>query len=242
MPTLLVNDIHLYYEVHGEGEPLLLIGGLSNDVTDYARILPLLARGSKVVAFDNRGAGRSDKPDTPYTVEAMAEDTAGLLRALNLTCVDVLGVSMGGRIAAALTLAHPEVTRRLILVSTIMRPRPHTAWTARLLLFLVERVPKMRGSREYPQPRYAFRHQREASQSYDCSQRLGEIRVPTLILHGRKDKLAPSELVEEMHAGIKGSRKITFAGGHIFPFLRPGEFVNAVERFLSDENQVSRGS
>src|SRR5579863_2495968 len=104
MPTIKVNDLTMYYEIHGDGEPLVLIPGLRTDVSEYQRIIALLSAQNKVVALDNRGAGRTDKPDSPYSIELMADDTAGLLNALGIQSAHILGVSMGGRIAVALTL------------------------------------------------------------------------------------------------------------------------------------------
>src|SRR5215469_17759144 len=99
MPTVHVNGIDIYYETHGEGDPLVLIPGLATDVSEYQRIIAALADRYQVSALDNRGAGRSDKPDVPYSIEIMADDTAALLDALGITQTHVLGTSMGGRIA-----------------------------------------------------------------------------------------------------------------------------------------------
>ena len=74
MPSVRVNDIELYYEVHGEGSPLLLIPGLGVDVNFFRGIIDDLARSCRVVVFDPRGAGRSDKPDIPYSIDGMAKD------------------------------------------------------------------------------------------------------------------------------------------------------------------------
>jgi len=229
MPTLNANGINIYYEIRGEGDPLVLIGGLANDISDYERagILSLLGRDFKVVAFDNRGVGRSDKPDIPYSIEMLAEDVAGLLAALGLERVNVLGVSMGGRIALEFALAHPQTVNRLLLVSTA--PRVPPSWRRRVLLALYW-LPFFRG--KYRQPYYAFKRQHAASSSYDCTSRLHEIRIPTLILHGRRDAVAPYALAEELHAKISGSELITLAGGHSFLFWRPRQFVDAVRRFL----------
>src|SRR5579859_2633380 len=97
MPIVRVNDIEMYYEIHGEGEPVVLIAGLNSDHTLYRGILPRLAASYQVVAFDNRGVGQTDKPDIPYSIEMMADDTAGLLDALGITGAHILGTSMGGR-------------------------------------------------------------------------------------------------------------------------------------------------
>lgn len=232
MPTQHVNDITMYYEVHGAGEPLVLIPGLSADMSDYARLIAELARHFRVIAFDNRGAGRSDKPDTPYSIQMMADDAAALLDALGIGPAHIVGTSMGGRVAVDLALRHPEHVRSLILISTAVRPAPQTVWR-RLLLDVMPSLVRMRGSRKHPQPYYAFARQRTASRSYDATARLGEIRVPTLILHGKSDRLAPLALAEEMHAGIAGSRMTVFPGGHIFFFLRPKQVTDAITAFVS---------
>jgi 3-oxoadipate enol-lactonase len=79
MPYIKVNDIQMYYEIHGDGEPLVLIVGLGTDISEWHGIIHWLAQKYKVLAFDNRGAGRTDKPDTQYSIEMMAHDTAGRL-------------------------------------------------------------------------------------------------------------------------------------------------------------------
>lgn len=231
MPTVTVKDITMYYEIHGEGEPLLLIGGLSNDVTDYATMIPELARRYKVIAFDNRGAGRTDKPHSSYSIALMADDTAGLITSLDLGAVNVLGVSMGGRIAVDLALRYPQLVKSLILVSTFVR-RITPTWSWRLLAVML-RIPLWRRmGMKYPQPYYAVMRQRRASRDYDATDRLAEIGVPTLILHGKKDRLAPYALAQEMHAGIRGSQMITVDGGHLFLFMRQKPFLDAVVGFL----------
>src|SRR5258708_6484535 len=121
MPYVRVNDIQMYYELEGEGEPLALIVGLGTDISEWDVIIRWLANKYQVLAFDNRGAGRTDKPDIPYSIEMMAEDTAGLMQALGMKQARVLGISMGGRIALTLALRYPERVKKLVLVSTSAR-------------------------------------------------------------------------------------------------------------------------
>ncbi len=233
MPTARVNGITMCYEQHGAGEPLLLINGLGADMTLLGPIIAWFARSHRVVAFDNRGAGRTDKPDAPYTIELMAQDTAALMDALSLERANVLGISMGGRIALELALSCPNRVGRLVLVSTSAagRGKVTVSWPMRLLLPL-RWAGLLRG--KYPQPRYAYLRQRQASASYDATGRLGDIRVPALILHGRRDRSMPVDLAERMHAGIPGSRVELFRRGHMFfLFAERQQFLAQAGRFLA---------
>ncbi len=231
MPTVRVNDINMYYELRGEGEPFALLPGLGSDVSDYARIIEGLSKHYRVVALDNRGAGRTDKPDTPYSIEMMADDAAGLLTAVGISSTHVLGHSMGGRIALALALRHPELVRSLVLVSTSARVSGRRG-RVRLLGGFWRRMPVLRSLGDHPQPYYAFVRQFEASGNYDCSARLGEIRAPTLVVHGKRDRLVPLKLAEETHAGIRASKMVVLGGGHLRLFFKPEECVRAITEFL----------
>lgn len=233
MPTVKVNDITMYYEIHGRGESVVLIGGLANEVTDYIRvgIVETLSKKYQVIVFDNRGVGRSDKPDIPYSIEMMADDTAGLLQKLGIKIAYIIGVSMGGRIALDLTLRYPKLVRKLILVSTAARIT--NSFKRMLLLGLASRIKGFGVYKsEYPQPRYAFMRQKKASSEYNCVDRLSEITAPTLILQGNKDSLVSRRLVEELHEGIKNSKLLLFDGGHAFLFFKPEVFTDAVFEFL----------
>src|SRR5437764_634277 len=210
MPYIKVNDIRMYYEIHGDGEPLVLIVGLATDISEWEGIIGWLAKKYQVLAFDNRGAGRTDKPDTPYSIEMMADDTAGLMQTLGMERAHLLGISMGGRIALALALRYPERVRRLVLVSTSARSIKN--WR-RYFFGILSSAPIFRS--KYPQPHYAFMRQRQASFVYNCTDKLHVLQIPTVILHGKKDKIVPYTLAEEMHTGIKESKMLTVAGGQL---------------------------
>ena len=96
MPTARVNGIDLYYETYGDGIPLVLIMGLRRNLLWWYRQMPALSRHFQVIAFDNRGAGRSDKPVMAYSIPLFADDTVGLMDVLWIASAHVLGIAMGG--------------------------------------------------------------------------------------------------------------------------------------------------
>ncbi|TAK57092.1 MAG: alpha/beta fold hydrolase [Dehalococcoidia bacterium] len=120
MATARINDIDLYYEQHGDpaSEPLLLIMGFMMNAAAWASQVPAFAERYRVVAFDNRGAGRTTQPEAAYSIPQMAGDAAGLLDHLGIASAHVLGASMGGMIAQELAIRHPARVRGLVLACT----------------------------------------------------------------------------------------------------------------------------
>jgi pimeloyl-ACP methyl ester carboxylesterase len=219
VPTARINGIELYYEVQGVGPPVLLIPGLGADVRLFSGVASALAGTRRVVAFDPRGAGRSAKPDSPYSIPAMAGDAAGLLDHLDIEEATVIGYSMGGRIALGLVLDHRRLVGRLILAATSARPPGETTFGRRwFAMEVLSRIPLPKSID--PQPRFAFERQRQASRAFDCTDRLGQITVPTLVLHGRNDHIVPVRLAEELADDIPGARLVTVPGGHLSLAIR----------------------
>ena len=118
MPKTHANGIDVYYEITGTGEPLVLIAGLGYSLWMWHKMIPGLAKHFKVIAFDNRGVGQTDKPEGPYNAQMLADDTAGLLKELGIARAAILGHSMGGFIAQAFALTYPAMVSKLILSAT----------------------------------------------------------------------------------------------------------------------------
>jgi pimeloyl-ACP methyl ester carboxylesterase len=119
MPKAKVNGININYRVQGKGEPFVLIMGYSGDQTAWGFQTRAFRRYYRVITFDNRGVGKSDKPDGAYSTKMMADDTVGLMDHLDIKKAHVLGVSMGGMIAQAMAINYPERINKLVLGCTV---------------------------------------------------------------------------------------------------------------------------
>lgn len=122
MPTVKVRDINMYYEIHGEGQPLMMMMGLGSDLTMWMFQIPEFSKKYQVIVLDNRGVGRTDAPDKPYSIKMMADDTVGLMDALRIDRAHILGISMGGYIAQEIAIRYPRRTRSLIMATTTAAP------------------------------------------------------------------------------------------------------------------------
>jgi pimeloyl-ACP methyl ester carboxylesterase len=107
-----VNDLQMYYEIHGEGQPLVLLHGAFSAIgTSFEQLLPGLAEGRHVVAFELQGHGRTADIDRPLTLEALADDVGAAIDQLGLGRADIFGYSTGAAVALHVVLRHPEVVR-----------------------------------------------------------------------------------------------------------------------------------
>ncbi|MFQ5879819.1 MAG: alpha/beta fold hydrolase [Dehalococcoidia bacterium] len=121
MPTAKANGVNLFYEVAGEGFPLVLVSGFGADRlgwVDYQ--FPFFSQYYRTVIYDKRGTGQSDKPDISYTMEMFADDTIGLMDALGMERAHIVGISMGGVIAQTLGINYPDRVQSLVLSNTYM--------------------------------------------------------------------------------------------------------------------------
>ncbi len=145
MPKVKVGDINMYYEVHGKGEPLVMIMGAGGNIEWMRQAIPVYSREYRLVLFDNRGAGRTDAPDIPYTIAMMADDLAGLLDAIGIDSAHIQGGSMGGMIAQEFVLRYPERVRSLILACTYCGGPGSSIVTDPEAIRFAQRIPSLSG-------------------------------------------------------------------------------------------------
>jgi pimeloyl-ACP methyl ester carboxylesterase len=113
-----VGDLSMYYEIHGEGRPTLLLHGAYQTIDTIGPLLPGLAGTRQVIAVEAQGHGRTADVDRPITYEQMADDHAGLMRHLGIENADLVGYSMGGATALQMAIRHPELVRKLVVASS----------------------------------------------------------------------------------------------------------------------------
>jgi 3-oxoadipate enol-lactonase len=263
IPQVKVGGLNIYYEVRGDGRPLLLICGLGNDLSSWSLQVPDLARRYRVISFDNRGSGHTDAPDQPYSIRMMADDTAGLMDTLRIEKAHVLGVSMGGYIAEELAMSYPGRVTSLVLATTSVGPyllkiSLLQAWVRQALAGMTPMesfqimLPFMFNDRcfEDPQvvemavgtiaghsstPPHILARQMTACAEHDARDRIGRITAPTLVLAGKEDPFVPFSLSQELADSIPGARlRVLEGGGHGFSAVTADRFNRAVLEFLDE--------
>ena len=257
----------IYYETWGRGEPLLLISGLATDLRIWACQRMVFGRRYRCIALDNRGSGRSGKPDGPYSLEQMAADAVAVLDAEGIGRAHVVGHSMGSYIAQMLAVGYPDRLRSLTLAGTACRHQPwrlelldqwkETAQTRGVHAWARRAFPHLLGPRTawtlglfinllWPvilqQPSHGFDGQIAAllGAPEDAPVRLAGIEVPSLVICGSKDTLTTPADAADVAAAIPGARLVTLRGaGHGLMLEAAPDFNEAVLGFLRDVTSPS---
>jgi len=262
-----VNDVELYYEMSGRGPHLVLIEGLGVATWIWERQIPELSKDFTVLAYDNRGVGKSSKPAGPYTIRMMADDLAGLLDSLKIARAHILGISMGGFIAQDFALRYPQRVDRLVLVSTSAGGPDHVPMAPEVLaqVLATEGEPRALTRRKLalaysesfmqseavehlidlrlqdPQPPAAYLAQATAGATFNLSDQVHRIQAPCLILAATGDRLVPVANAYQLAKKIPNSRLKIFEGfGHQFFVEDAAAFNREVKQFLQTGSQPTR--
>lgn len=252
----------IYWDEQGQGAPLLLIMGLGYPSYLWHRTRPALAAQYRTIALDNRGSGRSDVPEGPYTIALMASDAAAVLDAASIDSAHVFGLSMGGMIAQEFALQYPKRVRSLILGCTApggpnavraeaevtrilkaqdmspeeaalaMRPYIYDAGTP------LERIEEdMAIRRQWFPRRQGYFGQLQAIFAWESYTRLAQIAAPTLVIHGESDKLIPPGNGKLIASRIPAAKLVMLAdASHIFTTDQTEAAHRAILGFLAEQS------
>ena len=240
MPTAKVNDINMYYEIHGEGEPLIFIQGLGTEISSAGFFTAELAKKYSVITFDNRGTGRTDKPDTHYSIEMMAEDTIGLMDTLEIEKAHFMGGSMGACILQVIVAKYPERVNRMVLY--LATPRFSDTLKNAMEPFLkpqkaeegINNQMHPLFMQKYPPTETSLSRQLEANMKFDGRELLGQIKAPTLIINATKDIFIPMKSTEELAEGIPHAKVVLVDGDHLFPIAKLELLIKPAIMFLEE--------
>jgi 3-oxoadipate enol-lactonase len=252
MTVVRAGDIELDYERSGSGPPLLAIMGMSGTALHWGEpFLQALRENFDVIAYDHRGVGASTPLEGAVTIAQMAEDAAGLLAALEIDSAHVLGISMGGMIAQELALAHPELVRTLTLGCTYCggagsaMAAPEVIQRLGEAMMSGDRERALRAGFEVNLSASAAADedgwarfleiaarravavpvvlaQMQACTVHDANERLGELSMPTLVIHGSDDQMLPVGNGHVIASRVPGARLEILDGvGHMFWWEQP---------------------
>ncbi len=253
------GDIAINYEIGGDGPDLVLTHGMGGRLQDWDATAAALEARYRVLRWDVRGFGRSDKPHGPVTPAVWARDLAGLLDALAIPRAVVLGFSMGGVVAQRFALDYPDRTRALILMNTSSEVGPKAAQRWNLIAerlesdgmaAIVGKRPALQFSEDFQQTHEAaldaYDAQRlkndplayaaggRAVSDYNYTAELDGLSCPTLILQGAQDRITPPGGSVIMSRRIPGARLEILEGcGHMMPVERLDSMVDLLRDFLA---------
>lgn len=253
-----VNGIRLYHEVHGRGEPLVLIHGGLTTIGEMRGWVRLLARTRRVIAVEMQGHGRTADTDRPMSFATLGDDVAALLDHLGIPKADMVGHSFGGACAIRAAIQHPDKVRRLVVISS---PHARSCWypeaqegMSQVDASLAESMmatPTGKLSMRWPEPRrfapFLDKMGKLMSEDYDWSAEIAELPMPVLLVFADNDSV-PQKHVAEFFALVGGglkepgwlntrlstSRLAVVPGYSHYNLLASSEVPRIVGKFLAD--------
>jgi Predicted hydrolases or acyltransferases (alpha/beta hydrolase superfamily) len=217
-----INGLKMYYEIHGEGQPLVLLHGSFLDIDmAFGQLIPELSKTRKVIALEFQAHGRTADIDRPISFASLADDVAALLKYLHASPADIFGYSLGGGVALQVAFRHPESVRKLVICSA---PFKSDGWSPETRAALEKLTPEILAAtplkKEYdrlaPDPGHWAQMVNKVKQigatPYDFSAQAKSIEAPTLIIVGDSDGILPEHIAEMFR--IRGGGANGDLGGH----------------------------
>ena len=258
-----VNGLNMYYEIHGQGYPLMLIhGGGSTIQSSFEKVIPFFAQNRKVIAVELQAHGRTSDRNKDLSFEQDADDVAALLNYLGIGKADVFGFSNGGTTTLQLAIRHPERVRKIVLGSALAKRNgvPGWFWDFMQQAKLEHMPEQLKQAYKEVAPDTAglqTMHDRDVKRMVNFKDipddKIKSIQAPTLIMIGDKDLITPEHALE-LHRQIAGSELAIIPGGHggyigeittLQPGTKESDFaVPIIEKFLSkkeSERQQTAG-
>lgn len=234
----LVNGLNMYYEIYGDGKPLVLIhGGGSTIQTTFEKVIPLFAKHRKVVAMELQAHGRTSDRDADLSFEQDADDVAQLLKNINIEIADIFGFSNGGTTAMQFAIRHPKMVNKLVLGSALAKRNgvPEWFWDFMKQAKLENMPQQLKDA--YTQVAtnkngLQIMHNRDARRMVNfkdiSDDYLTTIKVPALIVVGDKDVITIAHALE-LHQQIKNSELAIIPGNH-------GEYIGEITTITTEFN------
>lgn len=264
MPFAPINELEIYYEIHGSGPPIVLISGLASDSQSWNPIINDLAKNNTIITFDNRGAGRTKPQETYTSIELISSDCVELIKKLGYSKVVLLGHSMGGFIALNCAIRYSQFVDKLILAGTsaynfarnnallhdwasyLEAGMESEKWFRNVFYWIftqdyfeneknLQQALDLALDYPYSQSCQAFQNQVNAIAEFNCTLNITKITAETLVITGEKDLLFPPETSFKILNKIPNSTfSIMENAAHALYLERPGEFVDSILRFINN--------
>ena len=263
MAQIKVNDISMYYEIYGQGEPIVFVGGFTADHLVWSAIIGYLQDRYQLILLDNRGAGQTDVPDGPYSMEQMADDVAALCSALGISKAHFVGSSMGGFILQSLAIRHRELVKSATIsnsVVTMQTPfkcyveaqyemrkakvpdralyRAACSWCFSFQFIsqpgMLELLIEMGLRNPYPFTDKGYEGQCAALLQFDSQSWANQIDVPVLVFGADQDLIFREPSIKQLAHLIPDARYYCFTEcGHLPQIEYPEKFAQLVDEFIT---------
>jgi pimeloyl-ACP methyl ester carboxylesterase len=238
-----VNGLKMYYEVHGKGKPLVLLHGAFGTAEVWARVLPTLAKSRQVIIIEQQGHGHTQDRDAPLSYERMADDTAALLRSINVRAADVFGYSMGGVVGLRLAMKHPDLVNKLAMLGShagsVKATYDPVAYAQLLSLPDNFAPPVLKDPYDRVAPdksKWPVLVKKIKGLDPDfkgfTDEEVKSIKAPTLIMQGDRDGVKPEHAVELMRLIPDSQLAIFPDGDHFILYTRSDKVVEAFMTFF----------